>query len=323
MPHQINQTLYSRQKSLKEIELNCSDISIDEMFGSSASPLSSLHWLKDLEALRIMPHMNEAMPEVACELFKQHETIQYLKLDLVHMHPDTDGGNIKESLTSSGGIHALFGNLVPSSTHLRNLRLKGINFIGCHKELISALDLSSLLGLTIANCQNAEKFLAALAKSPGIQSMQLTGLTFHHSKEWQPSNPDNLLGTEPEIDPLLTAVDLFLLNTPASLKDLWICLRGFDRLPRVNGLIHHSSTLQWLFVDVRERKGPGSIHAYTLEDWQLLCSSLGSIQQLDMAYPEVVADSQIILYPEFCAYVVCLSHSDIFIRPNTQLRSGS
>ncbi|KAI4272523.1 MAG: hypothetical protein L6R38_006571 [Xanthoria sp. 2 TBL-2021] len=171
MPHQIYQTLYSGQKFLKEIELNCSDISIDEMFGSSASSSSSLHWLKDLEALQIMPYMNEAMPEAACELFKQHETIRYLEIDLVHMHPDTDGGNIKESLTSSGGIHALFGNLVPSSTHLRNLRLKGINFVGCHKELMLALDLSRLLGQTIANCQYAEKFIAALAKSPGIQSM--------------------------------------------------------------------------------------------------------------------------------------------------------
>ncbi|KAI4245540.1 MAG: hypothetical protein L6R42_010158 [Xanthoria sp. 1 TBL-2021] len=281
-------------------------MSIDAMFGSLSSPSSSLHWLKDLEALRIMPQMDEAMPKMACELVKQHDTIRRLELDLVHMHPDTNGGEIKEPLTSSGGIHALIGKLEPSSVNLRHLHLRGINLSTCHKALLSALDLSKLSSLLIVKCQYAEKFLAALAKSPSIHSMHLKEFTLHHSRPWEPIDAATSPEEEHEIDPLLAAVGLLLVKMPASLKELWICLRGFNKLPGVEGLIHHGSTLQSLFVDVREQKGPDGMWMYDLVEWQRLCESLKSIQQLDMVYPKIAAPCQTTAYPVFCDYVVSL-----------------
>ncbi|KAL8644133.1 MAG: hypothetical protein Q9226_007917 [Calogaya cf. arnoldii] len=307
MPHQIYQTLYSRQHTVRNIELNCSNMSIDTRFGTPSSPPGSFQWLKDLESLRIMPQLNEAMPEIACKLFKQHDTIRRLELDLVHMYPDTNGGEIQEPLTSSGGIKALLGKLEPSSAHLRTIHLTGVNLSTCHKELSLALDLANLSHLTIVKCQYAEKLLEAIAKSASIHSMQLEGLTLYHSRQWNPPDPAISPDEEPETDPLLAAVDRLLVKIPASLKHLWICLRGFNKLPSVEGLIHHGSKLQWLFIDVREQKGSHGMCTYDLIDWQMLCKGLGGIKQLDMGYPEVVAPCQTTAYPEFCDFIVSLS----------------
>ncbi|KAL8850286.1 MAG: hypothetical protein Q9221_004796 [Calogaya cf. arnoldii] len=175
--------------------------SIDTMFGTPSSPAGSFQWLKDLDSLRIMPQLNEAMPEIACKLFKQHDSIRRLQIDLVHMYPDTNGGEIKESLTSSGAIHALFGNLGPSSAHLRALHLAWVNLSSCHKDLLSALDLPKLSRLTIVKCQYAEKFLAAIANSASIHSIQLEEFILYESRQWHPPDPATSPDEEPEIDP--------------------------------------------------------------------------------------------------------------------------
>ncbi|KAL8860824.1 MAG: hypothetical protein Q9178_002854 [Gyalolechia marmorata] len=309
MPSQIYKTLFSRQKSLSCIELNCSDIPIDEMIGHLSSPACLLGGLKDLEQLRIMPGDNEAMPKIACELLRQQSTIRHLKLDLVYMRPGSNNDDVDEEidgrLTSKGGMRALFGNLKASSTHLWTLHLTGVNFSDCHRDLLSALDLSKLSSLTIVKCQHVEDFLAALAGTSDLNSMQLKCLVLYHSKKWQIADPVNPPAGEDEgePDPLLTAIDRLLLNMPATLTDLWICLRGFNKLPSVDGLVHHSSTLRWLFVDSRKQKGPDGISTYSFTDWQRMCNSLCSIRQLDMAYPEVFADCRVLGHPQFCQYV--------------------
>ncbi|KAL8911686.1 MAG: hypothetical protein Q9171_003176 [Xanthocarpia ochracea] len=266
MPSQIYKTLFSRQQSLVAIELNCSDIPIDEMVGHLSSPSCLLGGLKDLEQLRIMPGDNEAMPDVACELLRQNSTIRHLKLDLMYMRPGSDNDDVDEEidgrLTSKGGMRALFGNLKTSSVHLWTLHLTGVDFSDCHRDLLSALDLSKLSSLSIVKCQHVEDFLAALAGTPDLNSLQLKCLVLYHSKKWQIADPVNPLSGEGEgePDPLSAAIDLLLLKMPATLTEIWICLRGFNKLPHVDGLVHHSSTLRWLFVDSRKQKGPDGIN---------------------------------------------------------------
>ncbi|KAL8991751.1 MAG: hypothetical protein Q9169_007685 [Polycauliona sp. 2 TL-2023] len=299
LPHQFYQILYSRQRSLQRVELNCSDISIDEMFEPPSSPLCSLHKLTELNALRIMPQMDEAMPKIGCELFNKHDTIRRLELDLVHMHVDTDGDKIKEALTSGGAMNAFFGGLTSSSAQLTTLDLRGVNLSVCHEKLLSALDLPKLSSLTVIKCQYPEHFLAALAESPSVGSIQLEEFVLYHSRNYESPDDDEAV----ESDPLLAAAELLLTKLSPSLQELWICLRGFDRLPDVKSLVHHGSTIRWLFMDVRERKGPNGIRNYNLMDWRMLCKSLKDIQQLDMIYPKVVTPYMTAAYPEFCDYV--------------------
>ncbi|KAL8927594.1 MAG: hypothetical protein Q9172_001304 [Xanthocarpia lactea] len=236
------------------------------MTGHLSSPSCLLGGLKDLQQLRIMPGVNEAMPAVACELLRQHSTIRYLKLDLVYMRAGSDNDDVDKEidgpLTSKGGMRALFGNLKASSTHLWTLHLTGVDFSDCHQDLLSALDLSKLSSLSIVKCQHVEDFLAALAGTSDLKSMQLKCLVLYHSKKWQIADPVNTLSGEDEgePDPLLAAIDLLLLKMPATLTEIWICLRGFNKLPHVDGLVHHSSTLRWLFVDSRKQKGPDGIN---------------------------------------------------------------
>ncbi|KAL8767631.1 MAG: hypothetical protein Q9209_005890 [Squamulea sp. 1 TL-2023] len=253
-----------------------------------------------------MPGPTEVMPEVACEILKQHSTIRELEVDLVHMHPENNGAEFEEQLTSSGGLHALFRNLKPSSAHLRSLDLKGVDLSQYHGELLSVLDSSTLNYLSISKCYSPERLLGALAGAAGLKSMRLKGLMLHHSKEWRYTNPGSLLEDSLQADPLLVATNELLANMPASLTRIWICLRGFNDLPHIDSIVHHSSTLQWLFIDIREQKGPNGVCIYSPADWQLLCKSLGNIQQLDMAYPEVVADCRVIVHSKFCNYVVSL-----------------
>ncbi|KAL8672317.1 MAG: hypothetical protein Q9168_003201 [Polycauliona sp. 1 TL-2023] len=284
LPYPFYQVLYSQQQSLRHVELNCSNITIDEMFGPLSSPSCVLRGLKDLKTLRIMPNLGEPMPEIGIELFKQHDTIRVLRLDLLHMHPETGGGEISEALTSGGGMNKFFADLLPSSVHLKELNLKGVNLSSCHKGLLSALDLPKLACLSLVGCQNAEHFLTALAKGPKVQSMQLKNFVLYHAKYW---GPEDATEDADEIDPLLAAVDLFLSSIPASLDILWICLRGYNKLPDVKGPMHHGATLRWLFIDVREQKGADRTRFYCLEEWRLL----------------FIAPYRTTAYPGFCNYV--------------------
>ena len=268
-----------------------------------------------------MPGDNEAMPEVACELIRQHSTIRHLKLDLVYMRPSSDNDDVDEEidgrLTSKGGMRALFGNLKASSAHLWTLHLTGVDLSDCHRDLLSALDLSKLSSLTIVKCQHVEDFLAAVAGTSNLDSMQLKCLVLYQSKKWQIADPVNPPSgeNEGEPDPLLAAIDLLLLSMPATLTDIRICLRGFNKLPHVDGLVHHASTLRWLFVDSRKQKGPDGISTYSFTDWQRMCNSLCSIRQLDMAYPKVSADCRVLGHLQFCQYVV----SPLFLYAMLQL----
>ncbi|KAL8679358.1 MAG: hypothetical protein Q9186_004363 [Xanthomendoza sp. 1 TL-2023] len=131
-------------------------------------------------------------------------------------------------------------------------------------------------------------------------SMNLRKFELYHAQAYQIQDPSTATTTT-KLDPLLAAVNMFLANVPP-LRTIWICLRGFDRLPDVASIANHGSTLRWLFIDVRKAKGPLAV-TYPLSEWETLCSSLKSIHQLDMTYPVARTDCQIEDYEDFCRHV--------------------
>lgn len=118
-----------------------------------------------------MPGPLEGMPQVACKLLKDHDTIRELEINLFHMNRD-------ESSTSNGGMHMLCQNLEPSRTRIHTLDLAGMDLDSSHK-LLAAHHLPFLASLTIAACDHTEVFLAALAKSAEKSLVPLSsGLPF-------------------------------------------------------------------------------------------------------------------------------------------------
>ncbi|KAL8816566.1 MAG: hypothetical protein Q9223_004441 [Gallowayella weberi] len=304
MPSKLTRTLLSRQRSLTSLELIWSDISIDEMIGPYSDSSCLLHGLKDVEQLRIMPGRRERMPQVACDFFKENKTIRSLQLDLIHMASEVDDGDTDEHYTSGSGIHALFGSLQPSSAPLHTLALTGVNFDASHHELLTALDLQVLSNLSVIKCEHPEKFFTALGEKAKRDPISLKRLIIHHSRPYMPSPSSSTdLEHDKDKEPLLFAINLLLMSLNGCLKKIWIYLRGFDCPPHVEGLIHHGSALHWLFVDARREKGTTKLFPYSFEEWQRLCNHLENIRQLDMIFPNVMADGRTFWHNNFCRYV--------------------
>ncbi|KAL8672318.1 MAG: hypothetical protein Q9168_003202 [Polycauliona sp. 1 TL-2023] len=275
----------------KRLELNHSDITIDELTGvSSSSPY--LSGFKGIERLRVMPGPLEVVPKVACKILEDHDTIRELDVNLFHVVLD-------ESTPGSDGLHMLWKSLEPSRTRLHTLNLTDVSFGSGHKTL-SALHFPSLASLTIATCSNAEEFLTALAKSALKSPTTLKRLTIHHSQAWVDSWDPEDTTTEP----LVAAIDLLLANLTA-LEHIWICLRGYRTLPLVKGIANQGLTLKWLFIDIRAEKGVEDRWAcsYAIELWQILCQSLKTIRQLDMVSPRAMNDYLEGPTPEFESFI--------------------
>ncbi|KAL8702517.1 MAG: hypothetical protein Q9201_004307 [Fulgogasparrea decipioides] len=302
LPSQIYKTLLSRQRSLTAIDLNYSDVSIDEMVGSGVSSL--LTGFKVVEELRILPGFGEAMPQAACDLVRRHREIRTLILDLWHMEQLDHGEDhdIAAAYTSSGGMQALFKGLEPLSVCLHSLDLTGINLRGSHDDLISTLDLGALTYLGLFKCQHPEDFLKALNKAAETSPLHLDSFHIYHSRQWQPPEPAADAEDDTEPDRVLVEIEALLGTASNTFENIMICLRGFGKLPKTASIAQHGRTLRWLFLDVRKQKGPWAL-TYPLEDWQTLCGSLEKIQQLDAAYPPVVADCRTGKYSDFCDYV--------------------
>ncbi|KAL8688349.1 MAG: hypothetical protein Q9224_004905 [Gallowayella concinna] len=299
MPSQIYRTLLTRQRSLKSVELNCSDIPIDALVGLGQSSLLSS--ANNIERLRIMPGSNEPLPQVARQFLQEPHHIPELDLNLVHMAQDEGkDGRINGRYTSSGAVLALVSGLKPSTVRLQTLDLTGVNLRCSHRILMSILDIPSLQNLCVIKCKHAEDFLKAIGGAAQRSSMNLRKFELYHAQAYQSQDPSTATTTT-KLDPLLAAVNMFLANVPP-LRTIWICLRGFDRLPDVASIANHGSTLRWLFIDVRKAKGPLAV-TYPLSEWETLCSSLKSIHQLDMTYPVARTDCQIEDYEDFCRHV--------------------
>ncbi|KAL8852498.1 MAG: hypothetical protein Q9221_002622 [Calogaya cf. arnoldii] len=82
-----------------------------------------------------------------------------------------------------------------------------------------------------------------------LRSLDLTGV--------------NLGGTHH--NPLLAAINTFLAKI-SGLRNLWICLRGFDQLPEVAQVAKHGSTLRWLFIDIMTHKMP-TLRKLGINNW--------------------------------------------------------
>lgn len=301
MPSSVYRTLLSRQRSLTELELNHTEISLDELYGYGSTSL--LHNVKPLKRLRIMPGPGEALSQAACELFEAHNEISHLTLDLYHLREDDKVGWDDSSTANGGILRKLFQNLKPSSSRLRILELNSVDLHGSHDTIGSAIDSECLKELIIANCPNAEKFLMAANKKREKRSpLGLTRFVLYHARVWQPTN--HAAGADDNMKSigLIKELSTFLASTTKSLRELWVALRGYDELPDVSSIISHGPTLEWLFLDVRVLKAAPAA-TYSLPRWQELCTSLKVVRQVDTAYPSVVADCHLENY-EFCEFVV-------------------
>ncbi|KAI4116787.1 MAG: hypothetical protein LQ345_002856 [Seirophora villosa] len=226
LPSRVYRELLSRQRSLTELELNYSEVSIDDFMGNG--PASLLGHLNAIYRLRIMPGPREAFPQAACDLVEQHPEIKQLTLDMSHNAEASQEDNL------------------PLDSALNN----------------TAVERPSLC---------------------------LTRFGIYQSRERL--GPDDLIGSVEDMErpDLAKELDIFLATTISPLRELWVCLTGFDRLPDVACITPHGTTLEWLFLDVRTLKGVPAA-TYPLAQWQQLCSNLEVVQQLDTAYPPVVAD---------------------------------
>ncbi|KAL8751869.1 MAG: hypothetical protein Q9184_005917 [Pyrenodesmia sp. 2 TL-2023] len=306
LPSSVYQTLLSRQRSLTELELNYTEIALDELYGYG--PTSLLNNLMPLKRLRIMPGPGEILSQAACELFQAHREITHLTLDLYHLKEDDEVGWDDPSTANGALLRNLFRNLKPSSSRLRILELNSVDLHGSHDTICSAINPECLKELIIANCPNAEKFLMAANKKLGKRGpFGLTRFVLYHARIWQP--PNHAAGADDNMESigLIKELSTFLASTTKSLRELWIALRGYDELPNVSSIISHGPTLEWLFLDVRVLKAaPAAI--YSLPRWQELCTSLKVVRQVDTAYPSVVADCDLENYEEFCEFVTATAN---------------
>lgn len=313
IPSRIYQTLLTRQRSLKALELLHSENPIDDVVGYG--PSSLLRRSNNFERLRLTPGPQEPLPQVAHQFFQEPNNVRHLILELDHMaQDDSTNEKVNGRYTSSGALQALFGGLKLSTVRLRTLDLAGINLQRSHHSLVPALDIPSLETLVICKCQHTEDFLEAFCQArPKSSSMNLTSFEIYHAQLYQSEDPNTPTTKGP--DPLLAAINTFLA-TISPLRKLSICLRGFDGLPSIASVARHGPSLRTLFIDIRKAKGPLAV-TYPLRGWETLCMSLENIYQLDMTFPAARADCELWNHDIFCEYMVSLTDtpmSDVLLQ---------
>ncbi|KAL8918213.1 MAG: hypothetical protein Q9208_007489 [Pyrenodesmia sp. 3 TL-2023] len=306
LPSRVYRTLLSRQRSLTELELNHTELALDELYGYG--PTSLLINEMPLKRLRIMPGPGEALSQAACELFEAHPQISHLTLDLYHLRKDDEVGWDDLSTANGALLRKLFRTVEPSSSRLRILELNSVDLHGSHDTIGSAINPKCLKELIIANCPNAEKFLMAANKKLEERGpLGLTRFVLYHARVWQP--PNHAAGADDNMESmgLVKELSTFLASTTISLRELWVGLRGYDELPNVSSIISHGPTLEWLFLDIRVLKAAPAA-TYSFRQWQELCDSLKVVRQVDTAYPSVAADCHLENYGEFCEFVTATAN---------------
>ena len=262
-----------------------------------------------------MPDLDEEVPAVACELLLQHRKIRHLEIDLFCMLDIED--EEEAPYRSMDAMHTLFAGFKLAPFSLATLHLDRVNLKNSQQDLGPALRLEALKELRIIQCKHADMFLAVLSQTTSLQEhpMQLERLIIYHDQTGDVvRNP--AMTRDP--DPIIRALNVLLMSNTGALHELWICLRGFQNLPNATSVAEHGSTLKWLFLDVRRTKVARAI-PYSWTDWKILCQSLKVLQQLDPAYPSVVADGGFYEQKDFVEYIVSLSVFVCFSEPTIRL----
>ncbi|KAL8900915.1 MAG: hypothetical protein Q9207_005461 [Kuettlingeria erythrocarpa] len=256
LPSKIYRTLLSRQRSLTELELNYTEIALDELYGYGSTSL--LRGVKCLKRLRIMPGPGEALSHAGCELFQQHREINHLTLDLCHLRDDDEAGWGDSSAANGGILGKLFRHLKPSGNCLRILELNSVYLRGSQDVIGSAINPKRLKELTIAKCLHTEDFLMAANKKLGKKDpLRLTRFVIYHARDWKLTNHAPDADNDMASTRLVKELSTLLTSTTKSLRELWVCLRGYDALPNVGSIISHGSTLSgcsWILGYLKEHR---------------------------------------------------------------------
>ncbi|KAL8650437.1 MAG: hypothetical protein Q9226_005142 [Calogaya cf. arnoldii] len=247
-----------------------------------------------------MPGPEEPIPQLARQFLKEPHILRHLDLDFDHMaQDDSVSEKANGRYTSSGALQALFTGFNLPTIKLRILNLSCVNLRRAHHDLLPALDIPFLEKLSICSCQHAEDLLNALCQASQRSTMSLKTFDLYHAQHYI----ENVSTAIPKtLDPLLAATNAFLASI-SPLRNLFICLRGFDQLPDVASVGWHGPSLRLLFIDVRKAKGPLAI-TYSAQEWATLCMCLRNIYQFDMTFPVARADCDISLHEEFEHYIV-------------------
>ncbi|KAL8992178.1 MAG: hypothetical protein Q9169_007302 [Polycauliona sp. 2 TL-2023] len=292
MPHKTYQTLISRQRSLTNIELNRNSEYIDKTFRPLLSGFGTVN------RLRVMSGDDEVLPKTACGLLRQHKEIRHLELDLFDM-PDDDDEDDEDNL-SIEAIQTLFADFLSAPLELVTLHLDMVNLRQSERDVVSGFNLQVLKELRVVQCNHSDEFLSALCSATRTSPMHLERLIIYKAQHWHADTNPRLREDEQSF---AKALNSLLKSRLGPLQELWVCLRGSNHMPDVAGVACHGSSLKWLFLDVRKQKGSEAV-TYCLEQWHYLCQSLRVLQQLDAAYPSVIADGDMRKHLAFYSHVV-------------------
>lgn len=96
-------------------------------------------------------------------------------------------------------------------------------------------------------------------------------------------------------DPIVGAIDGYLASSHNSLVKLWICLHGSNTQLKPSSILRHGTTLEQLFIDVRNTEEPASEDTdnavlYSAEEWRVFSAGLVKLVQLGVPFPRICAD---------------------------------
>ncbi|KAL8864139.1 MAG: hypothetical protein Q9174_007454 [Haloplaca sp. 1 TL-2023] len=189
MPARIYQTLYRHQKCLKHVELNSSEMWIDELFKLGNTTHDLLDGLEQVQSLRIMPTNEEPLGLTAQRFFRNHiGTVRTLSLNFGGMVPTRRSRGADDADEGTYGIELAFKAIfcpgdVAITSFLTRLELTFIDLGGDNTNVLPALNLPQLKELEMYRCDGLDEFLGALAQVDGGLP-KLTKLCIYYGEEF-------------------------------------------------------------------------------------------------------------------------------------------
>lgn len=270
-------SLWERQKNLVNIQF-LPGPDFEELLTRRPAVLTSL---KSLKHLHLVPISNSYWDTGTLILISSNK-IETLILDLwPYEEDDIRVGRLDDDIHFGVlKMKEFFAPFAVTLLFLTKLELRNIRLHESTHAIISALSLPTLKDLGLYRCAGADVFLTNLSQSknpPRLHALRISHLRLETT------------------DTIVSAIDAYLIATPSSLRTLTVFLRGSNVQPKASSIVHHGSTLNQLFLDVRtcnHQIYKNNDHALLYPGSQLpiFFSNLPHLTQLAMAFPKVVAD---------------------------------
>jgi hypothetical protein len=152
---------------------------------------------------------------------------------------------------------------------LRDFTLQKINLRYAADTYCHVVDFRNLKALRVFGCSGADSLFAQLCKATKLPE-KLETLEFKHD-----DNPEN---------DALSALDGFLCLV-SGIKILTLDLCYAKQMPESDGIARHGNTLKELNLHASRGDGEEEELVYDFEDFEKICKSCSSIEQLSIAFP--------------------------------------